>query len=579
MQRLFLLLTLIIPPLRSPSPTIFQLPFVRYAISYNISSLYLPHRFSMFHRLRKLLKEDNEKIISQEEVVKALGELQAQVEKSLSSQFGNRQARILPIRVDAIVVEDTWRRKMPVVEDACGEEVDFSILTRGYEAWHNGEANLLITSGLVGRLSNNFNVAFAYEIQGVVDYFPLHGVNVLPGRSLSTRSLQGLNWVIQPTQEIVPMQPSEVNSKNLMDKRISLSFYNYTTAQPSKPLTYNEKDEEIQGNEDVSHIITVLVEQAPGVFIYQDDPKPLDNNNTEEAAVSNNYPFVLAHKLTPNAVIPIQRTPGAVGFDLVASEAQMIEPRGRGLVSTGLSLEIPWGSYERIAARSSAALKFGIDIGIGVIDSDYKGEILIMISNHSDFPFQINQGDCLAQIIFEQILLLTICEATSLSPTTRSNQGFGLPPITSKECKKQPIWDTLGEPSGKFDYYVNYALPDLLPDLELPALSWDDDTITTTPPIFSKLLPRDKHLVSVCIEDAILQQERSPENHAGTTSPWASVPRSMDLSGKRPDMADAGNPNAKNSTEVRLKLGHRMYHWAAIEGRDDSQKSGGTNTL
>ncbi|KAG6472626.1 hypothetical protein ZIOFF_070100 [Zingiber officinale] len=231
-----------------------------------------------------------------------------------------------------------------------------------------------------------------------------------------------------------------------MDGRISLSFYNYTTAQPTNPPTYNEKDEEIQGNEDVSHIITVLVEQAPGVFVYQDDPKPLYNNNMEEAAVSNNCPFVLAHKLTPNVVIPIQRTP----------------------------------------ARSSAAWKFGIDIGAGVIDSDYR-------------------GDCLAQIIFEQILLPTIYEATSLSPTTRSNQGFGLPPITSKERKKQPIWDTLREPSGKFDYYVNYALPDLLPDLELPAPSWDDDTITTTPPIFSKLLPRDKHLVSVCIEDVILQ--------------------------------------------------------------------------
>ncbi|KAG6476285.1 hypothetical protein ZIOFF_065524 [Zingiber officinale] len=238
-----------------------------------------------------------------------------------------------------------------------------------YEAWHNREDNLLITRGLVGRLSNTPNVGFAYEIQGVVDYLTTHGVNALSGRDLSTRSLQGLNWVIQPTQAIVPMQPSEVNSLNLMDGKISLSFHNYTTTQPSKPPTYNKKDEEIQGNEDVSHSIAILVEQAPGVFVYQDDLEPLYNNNTEE---TDNYPFVLAHKLTTNAVIPIQRTPGAAGFDLAASEAQTIEPRGHGLVSTGLSLEIPWGSYERITARSSAVWKFGIDIGAGVINSDYK---------------------------------------------------------------------------------------------------------------------------------------------------------------------------------------------------------------
>ncbi|KAG6474160.1 hypothetical protein ZIOFF_068084 [Zingiber officinale] len=160
---------------------------------------------------------------------------------------------------------------------------------------------------------------------------------------------------------------------------------------------------------------------------------------------------------------------------------------------------------EVISARSSAAWKFDIDIAAGVIDSDYRVEILIMVFNHFDFPFQINQGDCLVQIIFEQLLLPTIYEATSLSPT-RSHQGFGLPPTTNKDhYKRHPIWDTLGEPSGKFDYYVNYAPPDPLPDLEFPAPSWDDDTITTTPSILNKLLSREKHLASVCLEDTILQ--------------------------------------------------------------------------
>ncbi|KAG6532195.1 hypothetical protein ZIOFF_006034 [Zingiber officinale] len=97
--------------------------------------------------------------------------------------------------------------------------IQISILTRGYEDWQNSEANLLITRGMVGRLSNTPNVGFAYEVQGVVDYLTSHGVNALPGRRLATRSLQGLNWVINPTQISIPMQPAEVNSQTMMDEK------------------------------------------------------------------------------------------------------------------------------------------------------------------------------------------------------------------------------------------------------------------------------------------------------------------------------------------------------------------------
>ncbi|KAG6468081.1 hypothetical protein ZIOFF_072649 [Zingiber officinale] len=80
--------------------------------------------------------------------------------------------------------------------------IQISILTRGYEAWQNSEANLLITRGMVGRLSNTPNVGFAYEVQGVVDYLTSHGVNALPGRRFSIRNLQdsegrtALHWAV-----------------------------------------------------------------------------------------------------------------------------------------------------------------------------------------------------------------------------------------------------------------------------------------------------------------------------------------------------------------------------------------------
>ncbi|KAG6527859.1 hypothetical protein ZIOFF_009993 [Zingiber officinale] len=139
--------------------------------------------------------------------------------------------------------------------------IQISILTRGYEAWQNSEANLLITRGLVGSLSNTPNVGFAYEVQGVVDYLTSHGVKALPGRSFSTHRLQGLNWTINPTQITIPMQPSEVNSQTMLDGRISLSFNNYVAAQEAEPPKYNDRDEEI---------LAVLIKTHPGVFTYFD---------------------------------------------------------------------------------------------------------------------------------------------------------------------------------------------------------------------------------------------------------------------------------------------------------------------
>ncbi|KAG6498756.1 hypothetical protein ZIOFF_038478 [Zingiber officinale] len=268
--------------------------------------------------------------------------------------------------------------------------IQISILTKGYEAWQNGEANLLITRGLVGRLSNTPNVGFTYEIQGVVDYLTTHGVKALPGQCLSTQRLQGLNWVIRRTQVIIPMQPSEVNSNNLMDGRISLSFHNYIAAQTSQQPIYNERDEELQNQE----LIAVLIEKADGVFEEVDIPTNLDTKDTS-------HPYLLVHKLSPSTVIPFRKTSGVAGLDLNASENAM---------------EIPWGTYGRIATRSSAALKLGLDIGAGVIDSDYRGEVKILAFNHSDQNIYIHKGDCVAQLILEYIVMTNVYEVQQSLP-------------------------------------------------------------------------------------------------------------------------------------------------------------------
>ncbi|XP_042424410.1 callose synthase 7-like isoform X5 [Zingiber officinale] len=230
--------------------------------------------------------------------------------------------------------------------------IQVSILARGYENWRNGEANLLITRGLVGRLSNTPNVGFAYEIQNVVDYLASHGVRTLPGRSYNTRDVLGHNWVIRQSTVNIPMQPTEVNTRNMLDGSVSLQFDQYQAATSSSLPKFNSKDEEIQSDEEelTSHTIGVLVEERG--------------------------PELLVKRLSSLAQLPVKRTSGAAGYDISITHAQDIPALGRSLLQTGICIQIPQNTYARIAPRSSTALR-GIIIMGGVIDSDYRGEVKI----------------------------------------------------------------------------------------------------------------------------------------------------------------------------------------------------------
>ncbi|KAG6468167.1 hypothetical protein ZIOFF_072738 [Zingiber officinale] len=143
--------------------------------------------------------------------------------------------------------------------------IQISILARGNENWQNGEANLLITRGLEGRLSNTPNMGFTYEVQNVVDYLTSHGVRALAGRRYNTRDALGQNWVIRQSSVNIPMQPTEVNTRNLLDGSVALRFENYQVASPSSKPRYNNQDEEIQSDEEEirSHTLAVFIQQEP----------------------------------------------------------------------------------------------------------------------------------------------------------------------------------------------------------------------------------------------------------------------------------------------------------------------------
>ncbi len=98
----------------------------------------------------------------------------------------------------------------------------------------------------------------------------------------------------------------------------------------------------------------------------------------------------------------------------------------KGMVPTDLSIACPLGTYGRIAPRSGLAVKNFIDVGAGVVDSDYRGPVNVVLFNFSKNDFVINKGDRIAQLILEKIALIDeIIEFDNLDETVRGQGGFG----------------------------------------------------------------------------------------------------------------------------------------------------------
>jgi len=125
------------------------------------------------------------------------------------------------------------------------------------------------------------------------------------------------------------------------------------------------------------------------------------------------------------ARLPAYASAAAAGADLCASEAVVLEPGGRAAVPTALRIAIPPGHVGLVWPRSGLAVRHGIDTLAGVIDSDYRGEVRVVLVNHGAEPFAIAAGDRIAQLLVQPVERAAFVEAGSLDETPRGESGFG----------------------------------------------------------------------------------------------------------------------------------------------------------
>ena len=139
---------------------------------------------------------------------------------------------------------------------------------------------------------------------------------------------------------------------------------------------------------------------------------------------------VLIKKLNNNSFdLPKYQTEGSVGMDLSAfiENDILIKPNERELIPTGIALSLPQNIEGQVRPRSGLSLKYGITVlnSPGTIDSDYRGEIKVILINHGNEDFLIKNNDRIAQLVFNEVVKVSFKDVNNLDQTSRDQKGFG----------------------------------------------------------------------------------------------------------------------------------------------------------
>ncbi|KAM5173192.1 deoxyuridine 5'-triphosphate nucleotidohydrolase, mitochondrial [Mantella aurantiaca] len=145
----------------------------------------------------------------------------------------------------------------------------------------------------------------------------------------------------------------------------------------------------------------------------------------EKPGRQRSCPVLRFARLSDNAYTPTRGSSKAAGYDLYSAYDYVIAPHDKAIVKTDIQICVPNGCYGRVAPRSGLAAKHFIDVGAGVIDEDYRGNVGVVLFNFGKESFKVNKGDRVAQLICEQILYPELEEVKTLDETERGAGGFG----------------------------------------------------------------------------------------------------------------------------------------------------------
>lgn len=137
----------------------------------------------------------------------------------------------------------------------------------------------------------------------------------------------------------------------------------------------------------------------------------------------NNY--VQVQLLNENATVPTKAHDEDAGFDLYSSVDLNILPKSRAVINTSIAIAMPSNFAGLIWPRSGLSVKHGIDVLAGVVDSGYRGEILVCLYNTSNDTVEIHTGDRIAQIIFQEVPRVSLSVNATLGSSQRGSNGFG----------------------------------------------------------------------------------------------------------------------------------------------------------
>jgi dUTP pyrophosphatase len=130
-------------------------------------------------------------------------------------------------------------------------------------------------------------------------------------------------------------------------------------------------------------------------------------------------------RVAGTGALPEYASPGAAGADLRAAEAVSLPPGGRAAVATGLHLEIPPGHVGLVWPRSGLAVRHGLDTLAGVIDSDYRGEVRVVLVNYGTETVHLAPGDRIAQLLVQRVERGDFSRVEDLADSARGRSGFG----------------------------------------------------------------------------------------------------------------------------------------------------------